>query len=222
MGEIVLSELLNLPLPRTNFSHTHLPFRHLDYFGHTFESYVGMLLKLQHKQNLIRTDVRYKDFSDLNSTSRTPDYMVVKNDVIDEIIEVKGGRSPNNGYEQFVDLSTLNAPLHLIYYPSDSNASSLIKRLKRKGIEANATSFQDLPSASFFKGTTLHRLLSDKKEYDLFSEQNSVASLDRFVDVLYLDVERKVQDQSYLTNKDVSDIILKMESYFNGVSKKVA
>jgi hypothetical protein len=222
MGNIVLSELLNLPLPRTNFSHTHLPFRHLDYFGHTFESYVGMLLKLQHKQNLIRTDVRYKDFSDLNSTSRNPDYMVVNQGVVSEIIEVKGGRTPNNGYDQFVDLSVLDVPLHLIYYPSDKNASSLIKRLQKRGIQANATSFQDLPVASFFKGTNLHRLLSDKGEYDSFSETNSVAHLDRFVDALYTKVEQDVEGINYLSNKQVANIVKLMEAYFEQDIKKVA
>ncbi len=189
-NSISLSELIGLPPPRSNFSHTHIPHKECNLFGEVFESYVGILLKLQHKNNVVKTSDMEEENDKVNFyfDAKRPDYVLFNNERVEELIEVKGGRTPSKGFNQLMYLSNMDIPLKLIYYPSDRNASSVVNRLSKKGVNVNATSFQDLPFASFFKGTKLHNLMADKKKYDRYVTNNDPAELENYVNLLYTHV----------------------------------
>lgn len=171
-------------------NHPHVP-RDLYLFGEIFETYVGIFLKLEHGKNLLKENITKS-----HKKPKNPDYIIVKNDELKRIIEVKAGprsRKLNNQLDYFL---TKNVPIDIIYYPSKKNVSSKVDVMVRNGVtNIFATNFEDLNYVDVFRDTYLHKILSNKKEYDNFLDYNNAAELFEFVDDLYINVESEFRDK---------------------------
>lgn len=169
---IRLAELSNLPLFSKNYLKKHsLPILkkvNLLRFGNNFELYSGILLSLDTNQEIVW---QY----DLGN-NRSFDFVKMEDQKPVELIEVKSGNTFNSSL-QFKQALNHNLPITYVLY--DKRKTKISRELYYRLKDSHLDSYQildvnDIASSYYFRGTELHKFLTDKYEYQTLSKQEKI------------------------------------------------